>query len=173
MSTKRLFFALWPDDRQRDQLRNAISPVAKLIEGQAVFRGSWHVTLAFIGEFPEEQIPTLQSAASALSVEPFRLRFDRAEFWPRPKVAVLAAQTVPPELERLVEGLNAVLTDNGVLPEQQRFRPHITIVKRARNFETQRLAQPAQVEWQGFELIESVTGPRGPSYYPLKTSGKQ
>jgi 2'-5' RNA ligase len=168
MSTKRLFFALWPDDRQRDQLRNAISPVAKLVEGKAVFRGSWHITLAFVGEFPEAQIPALQAAASTVHVEPFRLRFDRAEFWPRPKVAVLVAQTVPTEAEKLVESLNAVLTDNGVLPETRQFRPHITIVKRARTFETQRLAQPALVEWSGFELIESVPGPGGPSYHPLK-----
>lgn len=168
MSTKRLFFALWPNDRQRDQLRNAISPVAKLVEGQAVYRGSWHITLAFIGEFPEEQIPALQEAVRAVRVEPFRLRFDRAEFWPRPKVAVLAAQTVPAELERLVESLNIVLTDAGVLTESRRFRPHITIVRKARNFETQRLAQAAMVEWTDFELVESVSGPGGPTYVPLK-----
>ena len=43
----------------------------------------------------------------------FRLRFDRCEFWPRPRVAVLAAQTVPPALEHLVESLNLVLKDLG------------------------------------------------------------
>jgi hypothetical protein len=40
MSTKRVFFALWPDDRQRDRLRNAISPFARQIEGTAVFATS-------------------------------------------------------------------------------------------------------------------------------------
>ena len=168
MSTKRLFFGLWPDDRQRDQLRNAISPVAKLVEGSAVYRGEWHVTLAFIGEFEIRRIPELWQAVQAIQVEPFRLRFDRAEFWPRPKVAVLAAQTIPSELENLVASLNSVLTDAGVLVEEQRFRPHITIVRRARPFETQRLAQPVTVEWSGFELIESVSERGSHSYYPLK-----
>lgn len=168
MSTKRLFFGLWPDDRQRDQLRNAISPVAKLVEGSAVYRGEWHVTLAFIGDFEERRVPELQQAAAAIQVEPFRLRFDRAEFWPRPKVAVLVAQTIPGELENLVNSLNSVLTDAGVLVEEQRFRPHITIVRRARPFETQRLAQPITVEWSGFELIESVSERGSRSYYPLK-----
>lgn len=168
MSTKRLFFALWPDDRQRDQLRNAISPVAKLVEGTAVYRGDWHVTLAFIGDFPEASIPDLLQAVRVIPVEPFRLRFDRAEFWPRPKIAVLAAQTVPTELARIVQWLNTLLTEAGVVLESQRFRPHITIVRRARPFETQRLAQPAMVEWSGFELIESVRSPGGSKYVPVK-----
>lgn len=168
MSTKRLFFGLWPDDRQRDQLRNAISPVAKLVEGTAVYRGDWHVTLAFIGDVQERRIPELREAANNIPVEPFRLRFERAEFWPRPKIAVLVAQTVPRELESLVASLNVVLTDAGILVDEQRFRPHITIVRRARPFETERLAQPITVEWSGFELIESVSERGSRSYYPLK-----
>ena len=168
MSTKRLFFALWPDDRQRDRLRNAISPVAKLIEGTAVYRGSWHVTLAFIGDFPEAAGPSLLEATQSIRFEPFRLRFDRAEYWPRPKVGVLVAQTVPAELERVVGDLNKILTDAGVVPEERRFRPHITIVRRARTFETQRLAQPCLVEWAGFKLIESVRDRGGSSYYPVE-----
>lgn len=168
MNTKCLFFALWPDDRQRDQLRNAISPIAKTIEGSAVFRGSWHVTLAYIGDFPEHQIPGLQAAARLLEVEPFRLRFDCAEFWPRPKAAVLAALTVPPELDRLVGSLHGLLTSVGVAADSRRYRPHITIVKRARSFETQRLAQPAMTEWSGFELVESIPAPGGSTYRPLK-----
>lgn len=168
MSEKRIFFGLWPDDRQRDQLRNVISPVAKLVEGNAIFRGEWHVTLAFIGEYPEEMIPFLQVAANEIAFEPFRLRFDKAEFWPRPKVAVLSAQSVPAELERLVEALNSMLLDAGVAVETGNYRPHITIVRRARQFETQRLAQAAVVEWTGFELIESVSTAGSKSYHPLK-----
>lgn len=168
MTTKRLFFGLWPDDRQRDQLRNAISPAAKLVEGSAVYRGEWHVTLAFVGEFDENRIPELQQAARNVVFEPFRLRFDRAEFWPRPKIAVLAAQTTPVELDQLVVSLNNVLTDAGVLVESQVHRPHITIVRRARPFETQRLAQPVMVEWSGFELIESVSERGSRSYHPVK-----
>lgn len=168
MKTKRLFFGLWPDDRQRDQLRNAISPVAKLVEGTAVYRGEWHVTLAFVGEFDEGRIPELQQAAQNVPFEPFRLRFDRAEFWPRPKIAVLAAQTIPTELDQLVSALNTVLTDVGVLVESQVYRPHITIVRGARAFETQRLAQPVTVDWHGFELIESVFDRGSRSYHPVK-----
>ncbi len=168
MSTKRLFFALWPDDRQRDSLRNAISPVAKLVEGSAVYRGNWHVTLAFVGDVEERLVPELQEAARGILFEPFRMRFDRCEFWPRPRVAVLAAQTVPPACEYLVDSLNLVLKDLGIAVDERRYRPHITVVQRARPFETQRLAQAAVVEWQGFELVESASIHGQRTYTPLK-----
>ena len=168
MSTRRLFFALWPDDRQRDRLRDFISPIAKLVEGQHVYRGSWHVTTAFIGDFDEQLIPDMRARAAEIQVEPFRIRFDRVEFWPRPKVASLVASTVPPELERLVDSLNTVLAEFNVPVEDRTYRPHITVVRRANRFETQRLAQPALVEWSSFELIESVSQPGGAAYHPLK-----
>jgi len=168
MSNKRIFFALWPDDRQRDRLRDQISPLAKLVEGQVVYRGSWHVTTAFIGDFPEARIPELLARAAQIPFEPFRLRFDRVEFWPRPKVASLLAPTVPPELQRLVDAQNALLAEFGVRVEDRTYRPHITVVRRARPFETQRLAQPAVIEWSGVELVESVSRPGGASYRLVK-----
>lgn len=168
MSDKRIFFALWPNDRQRDQLRNIISPVAQTIEGTAVYRGQWHVTLAFIGDYPELLIPDLQAAAAAVPFEPFRSRLDKVEFWPRAKVAVLAPTSISPELERLVAALNIVLKDLGLDVPTRVYRPHITISQRARPFETQRLAQPALVEWSDFELVESVFAPGGSTYHPVK-----
>jgi 2'-5' RNA ligase len=164
MSNKRLFFALWPDHRQRDRLRDFITPVAKLIEGRAVDRRNWHVTLAFIGEFAERRMPELRERASGIHVEPFRLTFDRLEFWARPRVASLSAATVPPELQHLVESLTLVLADLGVATEDRTYRPHITVARNARPFETQRLAQRATTEWSSFELLESDRGPGGVSY---------
>ncbi len=168
MSTKRLFFALWPDHRQRDRLRDVINPVAKTVEGKAVDRSNWHVTLAFIGEFPEQEVPELLQRAGEIGVEPFRLSFDRLEFWPRPKIACLAAVTVPAEMQSLVDSLNTLLQNFGVSPDERTYRPHITAVKRARTFTTERLAQRAVTEWSGFELVESVSGPGGASYRVLK-----
>ncbi len=167
MKTRRLFFALWPDRRQRDRMRDFINPVAKLVEGRAIDRRNWHITLAYIGEFPERRIDEMLDAKQALSVEPFRLRFDRLEFWARPKIAALVAPTVPTELEQLVDALKERMTFAGLEPEQRTYRPHVTVVRNARPFETQRLAQPAVMEWSGFELVESVSEAGGVTYRPL------
>ena len=168
MSTKRLFFALWPDHRQRERLRDVVGSVAKTVEGRVVDRRNWHVTLAFIGPFPENRGPYLLERAEAITVEPFRLNFDRLEYWPRPRVASLSAATVPDELQALVDSLNEVIADLGLKPEDRNYRPHITVVRNARSFVTERLTQRVQTKWSSFELMESVSGPGGVSYIPLK-----
>lgn len=168
MSTKRLFFALWPDHRQRDRLRDVVGSVAKTVEGRVVDRRNWHVTLAFIGPFPENRIPYLLERAEEIMVEPFRLNFDRLEYWPRPRVASLSAATVPDQLQALVDSLNEVISDLGLKPEDRNYRPHITVVRNARSFVTERLTQRVQTQWSSFELMESVSGPGGVSYSPLK-----
>lgn len=53
MADRKLFFALWPSHRQRELLRDTINPVLSAIEGSTVDRRNWHVTLVFIGNFPE------------------------------------------------------------------------------------------------------------------------
>tara|TARA_R110002096_G_scaffold116164_2_gene251714 strand:- start:11551 stop:12060 length:510 start_codon:yes stop_codon:yes gene_type:complete len=168
MSKRRVFFALWPDVRQRDRLRDVINSVARNVEGRAVDRRNWHITLAFAGDVEDAMIPTLQQRAAAIPFEPFRLHFDRLEFWPRPKIAALVAMTVPAELETLVSKLNALLQDLGIVTEDRTYRPHITVSRNARNFAVERLAQRATTEWSGFELVESLSGPGGASYVPLK-----
>ncbi|MGB5626611.1 MAG: RNA 2',3'-cyclic phosphodiesterase [Woeseiaceae bacterium] len=168
MARKRLFFALWPDDRQRDRLRDVINSVARTVEGKALDRRGWHITLAFIGDFPEEQVPELLARAREIRVEPFHLSFDRLEFWPRPKVACMVGTTVPAELESLVMALHALIQDFGVVPDDRTYRPHITVVRNARTFMTERLTQRATTEWSSFELIESVSRHGEVSYRPVK-----
>ncbi len=168
METKRLFFALWPDNRQRERLRDIITPMAKSVEGRMVDRRNWHVTLVFVGPFPANRVPYLLGRAAEIEVEPFRLNFDRLEFWPRPKIATLSAATVPPELERLHNQIKAIISDLGLKTEERIYRPHITVVRNARSFTTERLAQRAMTEWSGFELVESVTDARGAIYTVVK-----
>jgi 2'-5' RNA ligase len=168
VAEKRLFFALWPDLRQQEQLRNTISPIARLVEGNAVNRGNWHVTLVFIGQFPEERVAELLSAVADIQAKPFRLRFDRLSFWQRPRIACMQAMSVPPPLEALVNDLNGVLKSFDCPLERGNYRPHITVVRNARSFESIVLARPLELQWSGFELIESVSSPRGVQYCPLK-----
>ncbi len=167
MSTRTLFFALWPDHRQRDRMRDFISPVAKEIDGRATDRRDWHVTLAYIGDLEERFIRELQESASEIQFEPFRLRLDRLEFWPRPKIAALVPPRIPPEHEKLVESLRGIIIAAGIEPALRVYRPHITVVRNARPFETHRLAQSATTEWSSFELVESIKERGSTIYRPL------
>jgi 2'-5' RNA ligase len=165
---KRLFFALWPDARQRERLRNIVTPVAGHIEGRHLPHGNWHVTLAFIGAFPEAKTDELLARSAALHVEPVELCFDRIEYWARARIACLAPASVPAALERLVAALNELLTEFGHRPEDRQYRPHLTLARAARPFATKRLAQPLTLEWSDFELVESIHEQGGVRYLPLK-----
>ena len=168
MSDKRLFFALWPTERQRESLRELIRPLVGSVEGRAVDRWNWHVTLVFIGGFPEDRISELLAAVSEIRCEPFRVRFDRMTFWARPKIACLQTITVPEELLQLKSGLETALLWFDIQPEAHTYRPHITLARSVRSFDTQSLARPVEMQWSGFELMESVSTTRGVQYRPLK-----
>ena len=94
--------------------------------------------------------------------------FDRLEFWARPKVACLAAATVPAELEELIVSLNDVVRMVGVSPPDRTYRPHITVSRNARAFPTERLTQRVTTEWSSFEIMEAVRAPGSETYFPLK-----
>lgn len=168
MADKRLFLALWPDERQRNSLRDVLGPLLSSIEGKAVDRGNWHVTLVFIGQFPEEKIPRLLRRLDRVEVRPFRLRFDRLSYWRRPKIACLEAMAVPEELSALKADLDHVLSGFDIAPEPREYRPHITAMRPARAFATAGLARPLELQWSGFALVESVSFPGGVRYRPLK-----
>ena len=166
MANKKLFYALWPSHRQRELLRDTINPVLSDIEGNPVDRRNWHVTLVFIGDFPEEKIPGLQAAVGVINPGEIRLRFDTLTFWQRPKIACMHAKITPPELSRLVESLQQALLPFGHEPEGRVYRPHITVSRRARMFQDVRLARPIELQWTDFELVESVSQ-RGEVRYNL------
>jgi 2'-5' RNA ligase len=168
VADKKLFFALWPSHRQREQLRDAIVPSLSTVEGIAVDRRNWHVTLVYIGDFPEERIPGLMSAVALIDPGQIRVRFESLTFWQRPKIACVHTRTVPPELERLVQSLQQALIPFGYDPDPRVYRPHITVARKVRTFQEVRLARPVELTWSEFELVESVSFRGEVQYHPLK-----
>lgn len=168
MADRTLFFALWPSERQRELMRDIINPALSEVEGNAVDRRNWHITLVYIGAFEEDNIATLQSSAREIPPFDFRLRFDRITFWQRPKIASLNPRNTPGELTDLVKALEEKLLPFGFVPNERVYRPHVTVARRARTFTDVPLARPLDLDWTSFELMESVPTTRGVQYHPLK-----
>ena len=156
MADKTLFFAFWLSHRQSEQLRDTIRRALLDVEGNLVNRRNWHITLVYIGGFPEEKIPDLLPAVAAINPGEIRLRFDSLTYWQRPKVACMHARIVPPALEQLVKSLQQVLITFNYAPDPRVYRPHITVVRKVRTFREVRLARPIELSWEKFELLESV-----------------
>lgn len=168
MADRTLFFALWPSERQRELMRDIINPALSEIEGVAVDRRNWHITLVYIGAFEEDNIPSLMASVREIPPFDFRLRFDRITFWQRPKIASMNPRNTPGELTELVKALEEKLLPFDFVPNERVYRPHVTVARRARTFTDVPLARPLDLEWSSFELVESVPTTRGVQYHPLK-----
>jgi len=168
VADKTLFFALWPSERQRELLRDTINPALTSVEGSFVDRRNWHVTLVYVGTFPEERIPGLMAAVDIIEPVNIRLRFDRLTFWQRPRVACLDVMTIPPELEHLVRSIEQALMPFGYTPNERTYRPHITAARKARTFAEVRLSRAVELQWSEFELVESISIRGGVRYHVLK-----
>jgi 2'-5' RNA ligase len=168
VADKRLFFALWPSPRQREILRDTIGPALSTVEGNPVNRRNWHITLVYIGDFPESRIPDLQAAAGTIDPGEIRVRFDTLSFWQRPKIAAMLMRRVPPQLEQLVTSLQKTLIPFGYAPDPRAYRPHITVARKVRAFQEIPLARPIELTWTEFALVESASLRGENQYHPLK-----
>jgi 2'-5' RNA ligase len=166
--SRRLYFALWPDDALRAALVAATARAVREAGGRAVPPENLHVTLAFLGSVPERRVAALQAAAQSVTVTPGVQAFDRIAQWGRSGPLVLAATRVEPALAGLRWALaNALLAADFAL-DRREFQPHITLARRptARWPAAPPEAPGGRFEWSwsAFVLVDSETGPEGSRY---------
>lgn len=165
---KRLFFALWPDADTRRQCHQLCLSLGDF--GKPVAANNLHVTLVFLGSIDAAVQSAITQAADALPVQPMQLRFDRLSYWKKPAVVCLCATQTDPAVSNLAAHLTQRAAQQGIALDQRPYRPHVTLVRKAKNL------PPATVEpivWraQGFCLLESVSTPLGVKYQVLERWG--
>ena len=101
---RRLFFALWPDEATREALRRATRTVLRHCGGKPVRPENFHITLAFLGNVPDEQLDAVLGAASGISLEPLTLTLDRFGYFPVPQVLWLGPAQTPDGAARTQPG---------------------------------------------------------------------
>lgn len=167
--TRRLFFALWPDDELRAQIAASARTVLAERRARAIPAVNLHVTLAFLGSVAEESVRDVIEAANEVQAEPFELTLDRVESFRPAQVAWLRVAEIPPALEMLVQRLRLALAARQIEVDDKPFKPHVTI---ARNWRDRRLNQrigPFAWAVRAFVLVESKTGEQGSEYRILQT----
>jgi 2'-5' RNA ligase len=165
-ATQRLFFALWPDEGVRDQLRAAQTAIPNR-GGRPVHVEDIHVTLAFLGQVEAERRACMEQAAAGVRGAPFELLIDRQGYWPRPRVAWCAPAEVPEPLRELVQRLNRALRPCGFEPERRAYSPHVTLFRDSRAVPEGPLARPVRWPCREFVLVASGGGAGGPRYRVL------
>ncbi|GAA3131192.1 RNA 2',3'-cyclic phosphodiesterase [Planomonospora alba] len=137
----RLFVALLPPRRARDELARALAPHR---EGWPQLRWvdpeNWHLTLAFLGEVPEEAVPGLELrlARAASRYAPMTLAFAGAGAFPSARRCRVfwaglrgggESYGGRPEIVRLADSTAAGARREGIEVDDRRFKPHLTLAR--------------------------------------------
>lgn len=167
--TRRVFFALWPDDGVRKQLVNTFnaSPQSKL-NGHLIRPENLHITLHFIGNVSEEKLTCLDEAARTVSVEPFELQIDRYGHFYKAKIFWMGCHQIPPVLYQLHQQLGESLSDCDYQIEKRPYAPHVSMMRKLTK--PGELTNFTSIDWQvnDFVLVESITRSEGVEYKVIR-----
>ena len=163
-TTRRIFFALWPDDALRQQIAQHVWPVFNHPQGRKVPRQNWHMTLAFLGNVSEDEFACAQTQANNVDTKSFELVLDVIGHWSRPRVAWLGCEKKPAAIDELVNILNEQLAICGYTPEYKTFRPHMTLMRKVTRRPKSFTFQPITWQCHEFVLVESQLDHTGSVY---------
>ncbi|GGY46112.1 RNA 2',3'-cyclic phosphodiesterase [Pseudoduganella albidiflava] len=161
-TTRKLFFALWPDEAARAALTALQAPVA----GRRTPPAKLHLTLAFLGQVPADAVPALLAIRDRLAVPPLRLVIDCYGYFARPRIAWAGMTQVPAALVALHEELVRELEAAGFSAATHgAFKPHVTLAREAKQAPPEVPAAPVEWTVDRAVLVESLPDGR---YVPLE-----
>ena len=135
-------------------------------------RESLHVTLAFLGERPEDVVAAVGGLVEELARPVEGLTLERARWLPprRPRVLAVelgAADGLAEVQAALVTALERAI---GFVPEKRRFLPHVTVARvrgRAPDDELPALPYAGEFAATSLTLFRSRLSSKGARYEPL------
>jgi 2'-5' RNA ligase len=164
--SRRLFFALWPDNTVRAALQEQAKIMRADTDGRAVAESNLHVTLAFLGKVPLDLVSTVCAEAGCIRSGSFDLEIDQTGWWKKTGILWLAPSALPAGLNGLVHSLWDRLHPLGFKADFHKFRPHVTIARKCSHSASAAL-EPISWAIKNFALLESETHPKGARYRVL------
>ncbi len=161
----RLFIAIELSDAVKDALEKAQDGLRRRgVRGNFTPRDNLHLTLAFIGEWPDPE--AVLDAMESVSFAPFPLRLEGfgqfGDLW-------WAGLSGSEALSGCVRRLRRALAEADIPFDRKKFTPHITLLRRAVWNGSPRVpAVPAaEMEVSGISLMRSDRGRHGMIYTEL------
>ncbi|MES2126480.1 MAG: RNA 2',3'-cyclic phosphodiesterase [Pseudomonadota bacterium] len=156
METTRLFLALWPEQRVREQLRQARDTWTWPGKASPVLAERLHLTLHFLGDLPSARLPAL-AAGLAVPFQPFELTLGTPVLWAH-GVAVLEPDAIEEALLDLQAALGRALAGLGVAADPRPYRPHVALARRAASACVPPPGAPISWPVRGYALVQSKQG---------------
>ncbi|MFO0935148.1 MAG: RNA 2',3'-cyclic phosphodiesterase [Gemmataceae bacterium] len=163
--------------RQSEELQRSLTTAG--VQAKWVEPDSMHITLAFLGDLDDREIPVLFKAlrGAAKRIAPFTLQVAGVGAFPnmrRPKIAWAGIQEGSDELIKLYDTVAASLESTDLYNREDRgYRPHLTLgrVKAEEDSATLATAMANHATWVGgrvpverIALYSSVMQRSGPEY---------
>lgn len=157
MSNIRVFFALWLNAAERNQMATWQLTLKYLCGGRAMCGETLHSTLLFIGDVASQRLPALQLGVREIIASDFELCFDEARYWKHNHIVYAAPSAIPPPLIALVSALEQRLKALHFKFDQRDYHPHITLLRNAQLCEHPLpVMQPVYWKIRDFALVQSV-----------------
>jgi len=167
--TRRLFFALWPEEGLQQHLYELAGQTLTANAGRQVVVGNIHLTLAFLGSVMEPDQARYEAAASGVKGGTFMLTLDRLGYFRRRGILWVGPSQIPAELLALVGDLNQALQACGFTPESRAYRAHLTLARNVRCCPDRvHVLSPLSWEVRHFALVQSHIENRGATYEILR-----
>jgi len=167
--TKRLFLALWPDEQVVRKINQHAIKYFSACRGRILHKKNWHITLAYFGASDSDTQTCIEEQAEKIKAQPFELSLSECGYWKKPAVAWLAPSSIPDALKQLANDVQQNLVPCGYEAEDRDYRPHITLVRKAKRVPSTSEIQPIPWYVEKFCLVESITSPEGANYQVLKS----
>ena len=165
----RLFYALVPDAGVRHSLAALAREVVRESGGRAPRDENLHLTLAFLGNLPQEDIARLEAIGTlaAAAAAPFLLTLNTIGVFRNAGVGWVGPDAVPGELRQLFERLRNALDAANLPIERRAFHPHVTLARRCVRSLPEAATAPIAWRVEALTLMVSETLPEGPRYRAL------
>ena len=159
----RLFIAVTLSEEMRRALTEAQNELrARGVRGSYTPEENLHLTLAFIGEYPDAE--AVLDALAELSFTPFPLRLEGmgcfGDLW-------WAGLRLSPPLTALARRVRRALAERGIPFDRKRFSPHITLIRRAAGTLPGTALRPVSMTVGAISLMRSDRGRGGMIYTEL------
>jgi 2'-5' RNA ligase len=145
-------------------------PVARVVPAKA-----FHLTLKFIGDWPDGRVDEIRRALSAVRFAPFELTLKGTGVFPSEQHVNVVWVGLEPEapIAALQQAIEAALAP--LLPREDRFTPHLTLCRVKSVADKQAFLdgirklepRPLRFRVSHIELIRSTLTPDGPVYETL------
>jgi 2'-5' RNA ligase len=164
----RVFFALWPDEAERNELAAWQPGLHEICGGSTMRDCTLHATLVFLGDVVQHRLEALHLAAQELEGESFEFVLDTARYWGHNHIVYAAPRIVPPQLVQLVHDLEQRLNKHRFRFDKREYKPHVTLLRHAQ-WSDEPLPEMSKVVWQArsFALVQSAPDEQGANYRVL------